>query len=309
MKSIDLSSLPNELFTDSALRPPQSLVAAYTSCLTKLGLMDVAKTPPPPHDSAIVGGSTLEETHNHFAWRFLNSASRVQRLLLDTDGSFAHVPDELIQVLSYGDVAVLDYPGGCGGSLLGLISLIADLRRHKLLPSLPLNLSVYCADISPHSHAIYNHMMTELMPFLKKEAISVKWTTSIHDILKVDSAVELCDIWLNREASTNEHLVLIGNVGGLAKEALKEIEPSFRHITERLLRRSASICWIESASKTNKKIIDMIKASLAHIPFLKRLTADAAKVVRKYLWHCPLNDNPVTSFIQLIDYVTVPKIK
>ena len=119
MRSLTLNSLPNTLISSETYSPPPLLINGYRAQLQALNLLDVARTAR-PSGRPIVGGVTLDDTHDHFIWRYLNSATRIERIVLDIRATFDLVPDKLLQTLAGGKIAILDVACGCGATVLAL---------------------------------------------------------------------------------------------------------------------------------------------------------------------------------------------
>ena len=146
-------SLPPDLWRGGRLHLPRTLNRMYASRLEALGVLEVARLGSERRE--IFGGPGLAETHEHFAQRFPNSLARVLCLLLDPDGRFAAIPRDLFLTLASHHLALLDIPCGSGAGGIALLGLLAELRVSGRLPMLPLTVSIFGADVSPHALANY----------------------------------------------------------------------------------------------------------------------------------------------------------
>lgn len=120
---------------------PPLLATTYGAMLDAEGLRAEAECKL-PNDDGPQGGLTRPETLAHFARSFPGSAARTQLVFLDPSDRFRTTRDLLVQAFAGGELDLLDVPCGCGASSALLLCLVAELRTTKVLPSLPLRVSI-----------------------------------------------------------------------------------------------------------------------------------------------------------------------
>lgn len=224
------------------------LCEAYRKELQEQGLLDEAAKGSPI--TQIHGGPSFEETHQHFAHRFANSASRVVCISVDAQNVFAPIPAHLLQSFSSHKITVLDAPCGAGASLLSLLTVLAVARRQRAIPSLPLHVAVIAADISPSALKLYASMVERIRPGLRECGIFLELTTSIWNAERSNETSSLCDTLFRVHHDANEFFVLIGNLSGVGAGLFDKMERSFEHITERIANFPSTILWIEPVLET-----------------------------------------------------------
>jgi len=306
MRSLTLNSLPNTLISSETYSPPPLLINGYRAQLQALNLLDVARTAR-PSGRPIVGGVTLDDTHDHFIWRYLNSATRIERIVLDIRATFDLVPDKLLQTLAGGKIAILDVACGCGATVLALTTLIAELRGVRAIPTLPLTLTILGADISPSALQIYEALLGPLKLPLAIHGVTVNWETRCCDILEITEVVTLCDHWISAQSSADEFLIVVGNVSSLSKSKFTQMQPGIKHMIERISNRPGSLIWIEPLLRSGPVIIKKFLRTIEHMKSLIRLSTMLEGPSCEYNWLCPITDNTVPSGVRLIDYVRTPR--
>lgn len=296
---------PETLLQSNLLIVPAMLEAAYRAELQSRSLLTKAVNANSVSVAASIGGASKEEAEDHFAYRFLNSATRLQRLLLDLPTCFAPSSAALLRVLGHGRCAVLDTPSGSGGSIAGLLSTIAVLRQSGAIPTLPVTLTICAGDISPDAIGIYRSMMERIAPQLAAVGITIHWTSQHCDLTNVSHAVTMCDNWITHPFA-DEYLVLIGNFSGAAKSQIEKIRPAFTHIAERISVRVSTLLWIEPTTKSGQDFFKKIKSFWAHIVNLTPFGSDELQTAH-YIWRCPIQQKDVSSAVSLIRFLQTPK--
>jgi hypothetical protein len=247
---------------------PDALHAAYRDELSHRGLLEAAIAG--STEKHIHGGPTVEQTLEHFKFRFPNSASRVVCVIVDPHESFASIPIEILESFSSHRIAVLDVACGAGASLFALLSVICAARAHKLVPTLPLTIGVLAADISPTALELYSALSERLAPTLADQGLYLDVSTRTWDAAQADQTSALCDTWFQMHSDANEYFVLVGNLSGVGAQLAESFRRSFEHITERIANVESTMLWIEPAVK--KGIIEKLGKILS-AAWLKRTRA------------------------------------
>lgn len=256
--------LPLSLWNDGVIHLPMDVNNVYEEKLRQLDLYEHARI----HGGARgeYGGATKDQTHSHFAAMYANSVSRVQCVLLDPHKVFAKIPHYLLTTLSSHRISILDIPCGAGASTISALATLKELRNARIVPTMPLSVSIIGGDISQYALDIYESQFNRLSPHLAAVGIDVSLNTRIWDAKDVQQTNTLLDDYLGGCETHNEFLVLITNFSGASKKLLDDFEESFRLIWIRLssqAARSSTILWIEpemTASKSLfKRISDLMK--------------------------------------------------
>jgi len=280
------------------LRLPPALHSAYRAELEDRGLLPAAVVG--SMEKNIHGGPTPEETLEHFKYRFTNSAVRVVCVLVDPAHVFASLPAEVFQSFSSHKIAVLDVACGAGASLLSLATVLGVVRSARLLPSLPLELSVYAADISETALAIYSNLVGRIGPILEQQGISLRVTTTVWDAAHPDQTSALCDSWFSDSSDANEHFVLVGNISGVGKGAFDHLERSFLHIGERIANRASTLLWIEPGISSSlsfmQKVVNLVRRKLS---WLTRSTGVDETLSCEFAWWHPIEEKELAGTVSV----------
>jgi hypothetical protein len=242
--------IPNELWSDGALQLPELATNAYYDELNRLGLLEKAKEG--TDEKAIHGGVGATETLEHFMHRFAASAGRVEFCVLAPHQDFASVSDALISDLAEGHVAILDIPCGSGSSVIALLTTITFLRSAKILPTLPLKITVVGGDCSTKALEISESMMNRLKPLLASYGVNLEWELIEWDATRADSTANLIDRWFEVSAGAFEYIVCIANFSGALIDAgiFDQFSPSLEQILGRLHDKKSALMWVEPMTKS-----------------------------------------------------------
>jgi len=239
-------SLPNELVND------------YRNQLSSLGRLNDAQGESPKGE---IGGESEEDTHQHFIHRFGASAARTSFLILDPHDEIGGISSELRDSFTDGQISVLDIPCGTGASILGFLGCIYQLRKEKLITTLPLDVYITAGDISEHALKIYNDMAEQAQHWLQNEGIRIHWDCHKWDITDHGSTASLIDNWFSQSKS-EEWIVMIAAFSGFLagkKSDFDENKRFVQHICERMHNRLGSITWIEPISNDSQWIFNKIE--------------------------------------------------
>ena len=260
---LPISAIPESLWRDSTLFLPALLASAYLSELENRDLLESAKQG--TNDKEIHGGIDDDATLKHFSFRFAVSVGRVEFVAIAPDESLAEVSDALMSTFSEGHVALLDIPCGTGASLGAILSTVLALRKAKVMPTLPLSISVVAGDASPKALEIYDAMISRLQPELQLQAISVSIVLELWDATRSDHTARLVDRWFALSAGAEEYVVCISNFNGalIGAGILDSFTPCFEQVLGRLYNKKSTVLWVEPATASAKeKLFPRISAFL-----------------------------------------------
>jgi hypothetical protein len=238
--------LPPTLWENDTIIMPPTLTDALKAELETRGLFNQAcENAPNRHE--IFGGETAEESLNHFADRFKNSATRVAYVLLDPHANFNALSINLLASLFDGNVAILDIPCGSGGGLHGLLSCIYELRLHRVIPRTPSWVSILGGDCSETARDIYSSMLRRVEKPYSLVGLHLKWEKVEWDATDPFSTARLLDLWLTQTSSCEEHIVFVSAFSGFAKHHFETLSQSVEQVVVRPHDKMYQLIWIEPA--------------------------------------------------------------
>lgn len=249
------------MWTGSRLNLPSIMWRSYRNVLLKHNKLSACEAG--TNAKNIVGGQTDAETFDHFTYRFPNSVSRLCYLCLNPKGETSQVSSDLQTSFAVEEVHLLDLAAGTGAAAVGILATLSELRRQKKLPTLPLTVKIFAADISPKALEIYAEIINDLKPELNSQAIKVEVKMTLWDASDASQIASICDEWL-AAAFEKELFVIVSNLSGVGNETLEKFKRSFQHVTERLATKPSTFLWIEhhgtSAVGFLKKVHELIFA-------------------------------------------------
>ena len=299
MRALPRASIPAHLWSDQIMILPTQLCAVYGECLNSLGMYEEACGPSPP-DSELIGGSSDQDTINHFTHRFAASAVRIEYLALDPNESLGNIPSDLLITLCDGRIAVLDVPCGTGAGILSLLGTIAELRRSKVVSSLPLYVHVTAGDCSPKALEIYEVILEEIQPWLVQQGINVTWNKDLWHAERPESTSDLVTSWLSRNANAEEYIVLIAAFSGEAATQFDAYKRTFEHISERLYGRRSSIVWVEPIWHKAERLFKRVHDLFEKMPWFSEDPTGA--LASRFLWLHPFNQKHIRGSILVKKY-------
>ena len=248
--------IPTSLWANRTLHLPPSLLEAYRRVLNRRGLTDQARSQT-PSNKKLVGGVSCEETEAHFAHRYGVSACRLVGTLIDPSRALGVASRELLTIFSHGEVALLDAPCGTGAASLGVLCSLAELRRHRSLPTLSLNVKIHAADISDTAREIYMSMVAECQRELAKVGISVDVTPVCWDATSPVKTRDVVEEFRNT-ARTADQVVIVANFGAVGGSDIYEhIKSSLEHIKIVFAGRG-TVLFVESDGRKPTKFLERI---------------------------------------------------
>lgn len=207
-------SLPATLWDkdERFLRLPQEFSAAYERLIDRYGLRSLA-TSRTENDSP-TGGISKADTEQHFAQQFDNSAARAQLALTNVTNDVASVSDALVRALSGNAICITDAPCGAGAATYAFLCGIAELRAKSVLPRMRLDVRLVGAEISEHARLIAVEMLSELRPYLERQAIFVEADFYSWDVTNRMSTTDLIAATVRASSATSKRLLVVANFSG-----------------------------------------------------------------------------------------------
>ena len=235
---IKKDKLPKELWIseDNAVKLNNILENKYINCLHEYNAFEIAKDFDGKRSP--IGGEDDDIAIEHFACMFVNSGTRVTHITLDPDKKFSKIQEDIFATFSQGNISILDLACGSGGHILSLSTTILELRKSLLLPTLPINIHILAADISPKALEIYEKLLKELTPHLLSYGIIINFDTMIWDACsRSDTNILMNKFFSNTlNIDINEYYVITSAFSGFAgnEDNFSAIKRSLEHISERL---------------------------------------------------------------------------
>ena len=267
MRLLPIEKIPPDLWRNSVLRLPQHLSSTYVAYLDKLGLKDLSVD---TTEKSVHGGKTMEETREHFARRFAVSAGRVEYSTLGPSDQFEGLSEAFLSTFSDGFIGVLDIPCGTGAMTAALVSTLTKLRSEKVIPRLPLTISVCAGDYSAEALNIFSLLIQELVEPAAVQGITLIWETNEWDATRGDQTAHLVDRWFATSTPATEFFVAVTNFSRALHSAgaFESFSPCFEQILARLHDKQSTVVWVEPATKSAKagvlaRLSQFIKARIS----------------------------------------------
>ena len=258
---LPLDSLPTSLWEKETLMLPEALVNAYRDELSELGLLADATVGTKIKE--IHGGIGVDETLEHFTYRYGVSAGRLEYVTLAPGACMSQISNAILSTFSDGHVALLDIPCGTGSSVGALLMTLVRLRELKLLPSSPLTISIAGGDCSERALEIYDSMLVRLRPLLDSHAIVVNSHLEKWDATRNDQTAKLVDEWFALANGAEEYFVCVSNFSGalIGAGLLDDFKPCLEQILGRLYDKTSTLLWVEPSrtSAVKLKLIPKLK--------------------------------------------------
>lgn len=170
--------LPISVWKSELLYLPAPLAVAHKDFLNSKGWMSSYK----PSNGGETGGPTPQEAEAHVVNRFLNSAARMQFVCADPHDSQPEVREMVLDQLGDGQIHLLDLAAGSGAGTLAMLSLLCELRVQKVVPKLPLNVSIVAVDYSADALTFYADLLCRISPWLEASGLNVSVNRSVCDL-------------------------------------------------------------------------------------------------------------------------------
>ena len=307
--------IPPSLWNSEVLHLPNSLTEAHKEFLQEKDWMGVYS----PKSSEAIGGASFEEAKDHVINRFLNSAARMQYVCADPKDEQSEIRQMVLDQLSDGHIFLLDTAAGNGAGTLAMLSLISELRLHKAVPKLPLNVNILAVDYSVDALNFYAELQGKINPWLQTYGINVTLTLEQCDLTITGEFSEALDSFFENAKSknVNRFLSVISAVSGLGKErfelmidSLKIAAANFSHS-----KRNSSWLWVEPnitkpwwtvSADILKHTMQKVKYILSNNGQSYSIKSDITLLTkpnsRKFIWHDPHLLSTTKSYVCVIAF-------
>ncbi len=234
------------------IRLPEMLVSAWEVLLNKHGVRKLAGQQAP---KSIAGGLTEQATKEHLVWRFTGSAARVELAILCPNHKKSEISDAFAKIFSGGKVLLVDVPCGSGAAALSILSVIANLRAHGVLPRMPMEVVLIGGEISDYARDNFRDALEEVRELLAKQAIVLTDTAYQWDVCDDISNTNLIREITLLGNDCGAKMLLLANFSdflqgdGKWKNAQPQFDELFRHFRS----DKSSAIWIEP--QTNKAVV------------------------------------------------------
>jgi hypothetical protein len=252
MPILEVNSIPKTLYYKDILYFSNILTNSYKNKLEEIDLYYDAISEK-CSDPKIEGGCDKDASELHYACRYLASASRLQYAMLGLHDSFLDFSEYLLTTFSDGSISLLDIPCGTGAGTFSVISTLYELRQHKKLPSLPLDIHLVAADCSTDALEIFQTKIKQLIPELENYNIHlIVHSFELWDARDESKTAKIVDQWLKIEAE--EKVVLISAFSGATrrKSDFDNLNFIFQNLRHRLLVEPATLLFVEPEMKSTE---------------------------------------------------------
>lgn len=241
---IPKSMIPITLWDGELMYLPPQLVSKWEALLIENGLFERAKQRSP---EGFTGGRSKEDTDNHFAWRFTGSSARVMLAMLDPNEELQQSSDAIAKMFSGNKVFLVDLPMGAGAASVAILSVLCELRKQKLIPRMPLEISIIGGDISPYAQEYAKAALQRLIPDLEEQAISIDYTVVHWDVCDSFSNTDLIKCLTIKSQNCATKLLLMTNFNDFLEKdkKWKEAEPQLNELFRYSRDKNSVAVWLE----------------------------------------------------------------
>jgi hypothetical protein len=244
---LNAGDIPTSLWDreQGILHLPQSLADAYTRIIDGSGLRELAasrdRADPP------VGGLTQQLADAHFAQAFDGSAARALLALLDPYDHLTNVSNTFINALAGNRLCVIDAPCGAGATAYAFLTAIADLRKFRILPRVPMDVTLIGADLSAPARLHASNLFPILRQPLEEQAIFVSAEFHSWDATDKMSTTSLIRRSIELSPNGMRRLVLVANFSGFLERQGKRgaAEPQLEELFRYTSGPNCASLWIE----------------------------------------------------------------
>jgi hypothetical protein len=221
-----MENTPLTLWNSEVLHLPNSLAEAHKEFLHEKDWMGLYS----PGSSNAIGGSSFEEAKDHVINRFLNSAARMQYVCADPKCEQSEIRQMVLDQLGDGHIFLLDIAAGNGAGTLAILSLICELRFHKEVPKLPLNVNILAVDYSVDALNFYAELQDKIFTWLETQGIMVSLSLEPCDLTIAGEFSEVLDAFFEdaKSKKVNRFITVISAVSGVGKDNYEQIQDSLK---------------------------------------------------------------------------------
>ncbi|EMR12899.1 hypothetical protein MPL1_08017 [Methylophaga lonarensis MPL] len=243
---IQVKDIPSSLWSEpeKTLFLSKSLTDSWKKLLASEGLEDLAIEKSP---EGFTGGMNKEDTDKHLAWRYTGSCGRVVMTCLDPKNHLSEVSDAYAKTFAGNRVLLVDIPCGSGAGAVSIITILIELRKHGVLPRLPLKLNIVAADISEYALGYCSTQLKQLVSLANEQAIEIEYETHHWDVTDKISTADLIERLNILNQGCDSRLLLLTNFTDfLEKEnKWKLAEPQFEQLFIHSRGKFSTAIWIE----------------------------------------------------------------
>ena len=259
-KFITKEELPDSLWCQKkeVIKLPSLLIQRWKSLLQDNDLLELANK---TAEKGFIGGLSKEDTDKHLAWRYNGSCGRVMLSLIDPKNELREISDTYAEIFAGQRVFLADLPSGSGAAVVSILTTLSELRKHKVLPRLPLYISIVAGEISPSARGYLNQQLEELRIPLQEQAIFIDFKILNWDVTNAFSNADLIKELTLSSQDCDARLLVLSNFSGFLEssgnwtKAQKQFSDIFIHSRDKL---SAAI-WIEpQTNKVTKKFFPRV---------------------------------------------------
>ena len=284
--------LPISVWNSGVLYLPEPLATAHKEFLLERGWMSSYQ----PGLGGGTGGQSAQEAQAHVINRFLNSAARMQFVCADPGDDQPEVRDMVFDQLGDGHIHLLDLAAGNGAGTLAMLALLCELRAHKTVPKLPLNITIVGVDYSAEALNFYADLLGKVSPWFESNGISINLSLALCDLTISGDFSEVFEAFLDdaKKQHAKRFLCVISAFSGAGKDGWEQMHDSLKIAAAGLSHKNRSSSWLWVEPHVGKtwpvKFADTVRLVLKKMPFKFFKTDDSYNIKTDI----PTLENPVT---------------
>jgi hypothetical protein len=284
--------IPKSVWKDNKLYQPEILTTVYREKLEALDVLQQAIDFDPKQSKGAIGGQNEAETITHFIEKFLASVARVQFVVLDPHKALKDISNDVKATFGSGNIAFLDVPCGAGAGILSLLCNIREMRAHKLLPCLPLHVSITAGDYSETALQIYADLLLRIKPDLEEVNIFIDYLTHDWNAKSVQSTDKIMNCFLKQESE--EYYVFISAFSGEAAKNFEDYKQTISYVQARVSNLNSCILHIEPNSNDATKFFQKLINLFAEKFMGKEKKSEGKSNKEGFFWIHSLNSKVIT---------------
>ncbi|MCP5127474.1 MAG: hypothetical protein H6973_18125 [Gammaproteobacteria bacterium] len=305
MRILPIELIPETMWKKQVLYLPGELITSYLVELKDRGLLQEAKQGTDRKD--IHGGFSDKETLEHFTHRFGVSSGRSEFTILAPNEDLTEYSDALLNTFSEGHIGLLDIPCGTGASCVTFLTVLAELRARRVLPTLPLTISIVGGDCSMAAREICQSMLNRARTILADQGIIINYNLTQWDATRNDETAKMIDEWFKLASDACEYVVCISNFSGalIKGKMFDDFTPCLSQILARLHDKKSTLIWIEPINSNAVKglIPKVFKWLNRYVPWFSNVHKKGEFPSAEYRMSNPINQHIHQTGVQVQRFV------
>lgn len=200
-----------------------------------------------------------------------------------------------------------------------MLSLLCELRVKKVVPKLPLNVSIVGVDHSADALNFYAELLGRITPWLETSGIHISLSLALCNLTVSGEFSEVLESFFDdaKKHNVKRFLCVISSLSGAGKEGFEQMHDSLKIAAARLSHKGRSSSWLWVEPHVGKpwptKFADSVRLVLKKVPFKffrkgesYDIQADVPLLTnpdtRNFDWHDPHNLTMVKSRVLVMAF-------